>query len=127
MSETHHPLEQEELMAYLDGELATDRAVEAAAHLERCAECQELAAEFRKISQEMMAWEVEPAESAGIPTEIAVMLTEPRKPAPRHKNWRMWGVLITPRRLAGMGGVALLFLLIIAISMPNLLRSKYSA
>ena len=34
MSKSSHPIEHEELMAYLDGELATDRAVAAAAHLE---------------------------------------------------------------------------------------------
>ena len=66
MSTRNHPIEQEELMAYLDGELATNRAVAAAAHLEHCAECQELAADLRKLSQEMVAWEVEQLESSDI-------------------------------------------------------------
>ena len=64
MSRSNHPIEQEELMAYLDGELATNRAIAAAAHLEHCAECQELAADLRKLSQELMGWEVEQAESS---------------------------------------------------------------
>lgn len=127
MSTHNHPIEQEELMAYLDGELVTDRAVEAAAHLERCAECQELAAELRKISQELMMWEAEPADAAGIPSEIAVLLVEPQKSKDKAARWQMWGIQITPRRLTWLGGVAFMFLLIIGISTPNLLRSKYSA
>ena len=62
MSKNNHPIEHEELMAYLDGELATDRAVAAAAHLEHCAECQELAGDLRKLSQELMVWEIEEVE-----------------------------------------------------------------
>src|SRR5215467_9195423 len=100
MSKSNHPIEQEELMAYLDGELATDRAVAAAAHLEHCAECQELAADLRKLSQEMMAWEVEYLDSATIPTDLAVALAEPCMDKPRMiKKWRLWGLPITPRRL----------------------------
>lgn len=66
MSKSNHPIEQEELMAYLDGELATNRAVAAAAHLEHCAECQELADDLRKLAQELMAWEVELGEPEDI-------------------------------------------------------------
>jgi anti-sigma factor RsiW len=57
----NHPFEQEELMAYLDGELSTDRAAAAVAHLERCPECQRVAAVLRDVSQELMAWEVGPS------------------------------------------------------------------
>ena len=34
MSTNRHPIEQEELMAYLDGELPTDQATEALSHLD---------------------------------------------------------------------------------------------
>jgi hypothetical protein len=54
----NHPIEQEELMAYLDGELSTDRAAAAVAHLERCPDCQRVAAVLREVSQGLMAWEV---------------------------------------------------------------------
>ena len=53
MSTNRHPIEQEELMAYLDGELPPDRATEALSHLELCPECQTLAADFRGVSQEL--------------------------------------------------------------------------
>jgi hypothetical protein len=54
-----HGLIPEELMAYLDGELAADRAVGAASHLEQCAGCRELADGLRTVSQTLPAWEVE--------------------------------------------------------------------
>ena len=75
MSTNIHPIEQEELMAYLDGELPAGQATEALSHLERCPECQTLAADFRGVSQELMAWEVESRE-AGIPSEINAALGE---------------------------------------------------
>jgi anti-sigma factor RsiW len=59
MSTNRHPIEPEELMAYLDGELSADQATEALSHLELCPECQSLAADFRGVSQELLAWEVE--------------------------------------------------------------------
>jgi Domain of unknown function (DUF4349)/Putative zinc-finger len=58
MNKSNHPIEQEELMAYLDGELSTDRAAAAVAHLEQCQECQRLAADLRAVSRKLMDWEV---------------------------------------------------------------------
>jgi hypothetical protein len=75
MSTNRHPIEQEELMAYLDGELPADQATEALLHLELCAECQTLAADFRGVSQALMAWEVG-APEVGIPSEIKAALEE---------------------------------------------------
>jgi hypothetical protein len=75
MSTNRHPIEQEELMAYLDGELPPHQATEALSHLELCPECQTLAADFRGVSQELMAWEVESPE-VGIPSEINAALGE---------------------------------------------------
>jgi len=75
MSTNIHPIEPEELMAYLDGELPGDQAIEALSHLELCTECQALAADFRGVSQELMAWEVE-APEAGIPAKINAALGE---------------------------------------------------
>jgi hypothetical protein len=75
MSTNRHPIEQEELMAYLDGELPPDQATEALSHLELCPECQALAADFRGVSQELLAWEVGSSE-VGIPSEINAALEE---------------------------------------------------
>jgi anti-sigma factor RsiW len=45
-----HIVEPEEIMAYLDGELPSARAAAAMNHLERCAECRNLAADLRRQS-----------------------------------------------------------------------------
>jgi hypothetical protein len=75
MSMNRHPMEQEELMAYLDGELPADQATEALSHVQLCAECQTLVADFRSVSQELMVWEVESPE-VGISSEINGALAE---------------------------------------------------
>jgi hypothetical protein len=75
MSTNRHPIEQEELMAYLDGELPADQATEALSHLELCPECQTLAADFGGVSQELMAWEIE-SPDVGISSEINAALGE---------------------------------------------------
>ncbi len=75
MNATRHPIEPEELMAYLDGELLADQAAEALAHLDSCPECQSLAADFRSLSRSLMAWEVEPYE-VSISPEINAALAE---------------------------------------------------
>jgi len=69
MPDIRHAIEPEEMMAYLDGELPATRAAEAMTHLERCAECQKLAADLRRISQEMSAWQVEPPRAMAVPAE----------------------------------------------------------
>ena len=75
MNTNRHLIEQEELMAYLDGELPPDQATEALSHLKLCPECQILATDFRGVSQELMAWEVESPEE-GISLEINAALRE---------------------------------------------------
>lgn len=54
-----HAFEPEEIMAYLDGELEPQRAAALAAHLELCADCQAIAAGLRRVSNQLIAWEVE--------------------------------------------------------------------
>jgi anti-sigma factor ChrR (cupin superfamily) len=77
MSTSRHPIEQEEVMAYLDGELPPGRATEALSHLELCPECQTLVADLRGVSQELMAWEVESPEIGNL-SEINAALGERR-------------------------------------------------
>ncbi len=59
METSTHPISQEELMAYLDGELAADRASVAAGHLEHCRECQAVAADFQSVSRRLLEWQVD--------------------------------------------------------------------
>ncbi len=98
MSTNRHPIEQEELMAYLDGELPPDGASEALSHLELCPECQALAADFRGISQGLMAWVVEVPE-ADISSEIETEFAERFQPREGVKvSWpRLKNALMTSR------------------------------
>ena len=73
MSTNRHPIAEEELMAYLDGEVSTDKAAEVLSHLELCPECQTHAADFRNLTRELMAWEVASPE-AGISPVIHAAL-----------------------------------------------------
>jgi hypothetical protein len=86
-----HPIEPEEVMAYLDGELASDRAAATAAHLGECAECQGLAASLRSVSQNLKTWEVEAPESA-VPATVAAALAANRPSSRRtllaRRSWR---------------------------------------
>jgi hypothetical protein len=75
VSTNRHLIEQEEVMAYLDGELPADQATETLSHLELCPECQTLAADFRSVSQELMTWEVESPE-VGISADVNAALAE---------------------------------------------------
>jgi hypothetical protein len=121
MSTRNHPIEQEELMAYLDGELATHRAVAAAAHLEHCAECQELAADLRKLSQELMVWEVEELEpEEGMPIAIQAALQDrPGKPRKTRKSIG-WKILFTRRGLVWAGGGTVVAFLLMTLSVSRL-------
>jgi negative regulator of sigma E activity len=91
MNKIMHPIEPEELMAYLDGELTADRAAATAAHLGECAECQEQVAGLRNVSHNLHAWAVEAPDSA-MPSAIAVALAEhrpaSRNVAPARRRWR---------------------------------------
>ena len=56
-----HPVTQEEVMAWLDGELSAPRADEIAGHVASCADCDALASDLRSVSDRVAAWTVEPA------------------------------------------------------------------
>ena len=81
MSEHRHAIAPEEIMAYLDGELASGRAAEAMTHLERCPECQSLAGDLRRLSHALTEWRVE------APNQLAAPAMETPKPS-RHPLWR---------------------------------------
>ena len=93
MNKIAHPIEPEELMAYLDGELPADRATATASHLGACAECQSLVTELRSISQSLKTWRIEPPQSI-TPPPIATALAGNRPALPsvsspsRQRNWR---------------------------------------
>jgi hypothetical protein len=67
-----HEVEREEVMAYLDGELAPARAREVLAHLESCAECRAITDQLREVSTNLQEWTIDPPPAtlvapAGVP------------------------------------------------------------
>ena len=87
-----HPIEPEELMAYLDGELEPQRASEAAQHLSHCAECQKVAGEIQGVSRRLSEWHVD---QPGARMKQAIIAAAEK--ASRNKrsfgNWRVPWVL----------------------------------
>src|SRR5207237_10415127 len=69
-------IEPEQLMTYLDGELAVDQASAASVHLDHCRECQGLAADFQKISRRLTEWQIES-------TDIDIVWEPPAVKKPR--------------------------------------------
>ncbi len=124
-----HPVEKEELMAYLDGELPATRAAEVADHLDRCAECKPLVSELRLVSEKLAGWQVERAPQRLVERLTAALQSLPLKgpegvkekispdtPKPTAPQ--------VPRWVLGLAGAVTLFLLLVAVSIPNLLRSR---
>jgi len=54
-----HPLLEEELMAFADGQLEGSHAERIELHLKECAECAQAVAETRQLSQQLSTWEME--------------------------------------------------------------------
>ncbi len=127
MSKANHFIEPEELMAYLDGELSVDRAALAAEHLEQCRECHSLAASLRGVSQGLMAWEVEAPEIGITPAVAAEFHMRDMKRELRESNGPAWRGFFTSQRIMLAGGVAVVALLVFAVSIPNLLKSRMAA
>jgi predicted anti-sigma-YlaC factor YlaD len=109
---TKHPVEPEELQAFLDKELKPARQAEVGRHLQDCQECVAMIADLQKVSATLHRWEVEPAPAN---------LKPPGLPVERPRgNWN-WSRLVV-----GLGASVAVVLLIAAISIPNLLRSRMS-
>ncbi len=123
---SNHPIEQEELMAYLDGELETERASMAATHLEHCKECQKLAADLRGVSQKLMEWELPRADSEAQSAITAALAEDKEEEKPRNLTFRIrktWREILKTRRYWGysVAGAAL-GVILISITAPRLRR-----
>lgn len=127
MNATNHEFLPEELMAFLDGELSPERSAAISAHLNECADCSAVAADFGGLSKQVATWRAEQA--PGNLGKVLAALT-PGKDARgkslsggvsnlRPSSPLRWAVV------AGSGVVGLLLLIVIAT--PNLLRSRIAA
>jgi anti-sigma factor RsiW len=131
-----HPFELEEVMAYLDGEISADRASEIAQHMQQCGECRELAANFRNLSRELAAWEVETLPerlTEEMNSEIAAAALQPRQtalssaeltPIERPIHF-LRSLTMRPWVWAGTGALAMALVIVFAV--PNLFRARPAA
>lgn len=129
MKNNIHLVEEEELMAYLDGELPVERAAATAAHLRECRECQILSAELKSVSESLTAWEIESNEPQ-INAELAAALDEREKQTSKVSSERRWTWLGRGRfaPFAGgalVGGVAMLLVAFaLTLSVPRSVRES---
>ena len=105
-----HFVEPEELQAFLDKELVPSRHMEVGRHVQDCQECSVMIADLQKVSATLQSWKVAPAPASLKPPVLSL-----------EKPQRYW----TWSRVAiGLGASVAGILLIAAISIPNLLRSR---
>ncbi len=89
MTAETHPVEREQLMAYLDGELAANEAAHVAAHLTECADCRQLEADLRSVSAQMLSWNVEPAPAQLNDGVLAALQANPSH-NPAREPWNLF-------------------------------------
>lgn len=106
----NHGVEQEELQAYLDGELTPARQAEVERHLGDCRECGALVEDLKRVSATLQHWQVEPA-----PTTLRPLAVESVRERPRWWNWQT---------AAALAATAAVVLVVASISLPNLMRSR---
>ena len=119
-----HPVEPEEIMAWLDGELSDTQLEAVSAHVEQCVECSQLAEQLRAPSQSLSAWGV-----PVIPNNLEKSIVEASAASdgkiakPRLFvraslwNWKQWALWV--------GAPAMVLLIVIAVS--NLSRPEMAA
>ncbi|HEV7217494.1 MAG TPA: DUF4349 domain-containing protein [Terriglobales bacterium] len=124
MNTSTHPVAPEEVMAFLDNELSVTDAQAVSSHLEDCAECKSLAEEFRRTSQSLASWNI-----PGVPARLENLLMNrvaeidsgfkggKRGVFTRANSWswKRWAI--------ASGTTVAALLMVMAISVPNLLRS----
>lgn len=109
---TRHGVEAEELQAYLDRELSPARQAEVERHLGECRECAAVVEDLKRVSATLQRWQVEPAPASLRPPGIPV-----------EKPRRSW---VFGRPALALAGTAAVVLLLLAVGLPNLYRSKIS-
>jgi anti-sigma factor RsiW len=110
-----HTVIPEDIMALLDGELPAAEAKLVSTHIDECAECAEIAAQFRETSHSLAAWTVPPVPGsldAAIDKQTANaerrrMSLTPVRSRLTVQNWRLW-------MLGGTGAVAAVLFLFVA-------------
>ena len=118
-----HPIDQQEVMAYLDGELPVERAAAVVAHLEQCAECRAAAEGFRFVSHQLLGWQVEPSPTP-FPDPLRAALEAKTQPKAEARQKRpLWAGLISQKPhvrpwVWGLAGISLVALFLLS-SIPG--------
>ncbi len=118
MNASKHPLSQQELMAFVDGQLHRTQMAEISEHMKSCSECTAVIEDAKQVSTYLAAWKVEDA-PARLTRSVGVSA---QQVAPKVSWWsrpRIWVY-------AGGGSVAVALLLLLVV-MPSLLRSRQAA
>jgi anti-sigma factor RsiW len=113
-----HEVEREEVMAYLDGELAPTRAAAVATHLGGCAECSAFAADLRGVSNGLAEWSVESAPDRLVAP--AGVVVEPRN----RGGIGAWiaGLFASGQRRWVLAGAAMVGLALFVVASQGILR-----
>ena len=132
MNNTTHAVDQEELMAYLDGELLPERALAVAAHLKECAECAAAVADLRRVSAQLANWEIEASPEHFAERVAAAVKLRAQARNSRQGRQMLYGAPgpsrgFIPRWVWAAVGTAAVVLLLVSISIPNLLRSRMAS
>jgi hypothetical protein len=127
MNSATHPYEQEEVMAYLDGELSADRAAGVAAHLRECAECAKLVEQMRGVSAHLTNWSVEPAPASlteGLKTARSAPALAKENKLKGITAWLDWNFApLRGRWVWGVGSVFAVALLLLIVGRLNAPRT----
>jgi hypothetical protein len=116
-----HPVSQEELMAFGDGQLQRDQARQIAAHVESCPDCAKAVDDAKLLSLQMATWQVEKAPEGLTRSVQADLESRPR----RMELKSVFGGWTKRRVLAyGFGGA--IFLLVAAVGTALVLRYQAS-
>lgn len=125
MSTAPHPIDQEEIMAHLDGELSSERAKAVSLHLEACAICQELVTSLPNTSESLSTWTVG---SVPASLEKSVMLAAEKAPfgPPFGGSGLSPGTPLWTRKqwIGGLSATAAVAVLLFSLSVPTRYRSQ---
>ena len=116
MSLREHPIWEEELMPYVDGQLEATKASVIARHLEVCESCARAVADARGMSQQMITWKVEDFPEEQSERVLKVLRSQARTGQSLFRQGLAWW---TRRRVWAYGlsaaFVALVFIMVVVL------------
>jgi hypothetical protein len=124
MNITAHPVAPEEVMAFLDGELSAAEAQTVSTHIEHCTDCAKVVEQLQSTSRALTEWKVDPVPmklEKSVRDSIAKVESGTKIGKAslfiRGSFWtrKQWAV--------ASGGALAVLVLVVAVSVPNLLRA----